>query len=108
MKKLLLSFLVVCAGMGACVANADAHGYYRGGYWHGGCWGCGAWVAPAVIGGVIGYELAKPPVYTVPPVVVPTPPVVYTQPPVVVQPNCSAWTEIRNPDGTVTTQRVCQ
>lgn len=103
MKKVLTALALLAV---AGTSSAQWHHVYRGGY-HGGCWGCG-WVAPAVIGGVIGYELAKPPVYTVPPVVVPTPPVVYTQPPVVVQPNCSAWTEIRNPDGTVTTQRVCQ
>jgi hypothetical protein len=42
-----------------------------------GGWG---WVAPAVIGGVIGYEIARPA-----PVVVQQPPIVVQQPPVVVQ-----------------------
>ena len=87
--------------------------FAHGGYWrhdgHGG-WG---WVAPVVVGGVIGYEMARPPVYT-PPVIVSTPPVVVSQP--IVQPpyvntqplNCGPWTEIRNLDGSITTQRTCQ
>ena len=40
----------------------------------------GGWVAPALIGGVIGYEMAQPRT-----VVVEPPAVVYTQPPMVVQ-----------------------
>ena len=74
------------------------HGHWRpapGGGWH--------WVAPALIGGVIGYEIARPPV------VVQQPPVVIQQPPVVVQgQNCSPWTQIQNPDGSITTTRTCQ
>ena len=53
---------------------------YRGGYYHHGYYGNG-WVGPALIGGVIGYELARPNT-----VIVEQPPqVVYTQPPVVLQ-----------------------
>ena len=106
MKKLLIVSLI---GFGALAgtANAQAHGPH--GYWrpvHGGGWN---WVAPAVIGGVIGYEIARPPVYTQPPVVVQQPPVVIQQNPVVVQgQNCSPWTQIQNPDGSVTTTRTCQ
>ena len=68
------------------ISNAQAHGPYRmggwhGGYYHGGCYGCG-WVAPALIGGVIGYELSRPnTVY-----VEPQPSVVYVQPQPTVQP----------------------
>ena len=74
LKKLLLSLLLIGAGMGACTVQAEAHGYYgyRGGYYGGG------WVAPALIGGVVGYSLARP--YYAPP-----PPVVYVQPPVYIQ-----------------------
>ena len=75
MKKLFALILIVSAGMGACVANAEAHGYYRG----------GGWVGPAIVGGVIGYELARP-YYPPARVYLPPPPVVYTQPPVYVQP----------------------
>lgn len=94
MKKLLIGLAILC-----CVP-AFAHGPH--GYWrphHGNSWG---WVAPVIIGGAIGYELARPPV------VVQQPPVVVQQPPVVVQQqNCSPWTEIRNPDGSTTITRTC-
>jgi hypothetical protein len=73
MKKLILTLALLSA-----VASADAccyRGYYRGGYYGGG------WIAPALVGGVIGYELARPNT-----VVVEQPGVVYAQPPVVVQP----------------------
>ena len=104
MKKLLAVLLLTTSS----VALADGHfhgggGYYRGpshGYWrHGG--GGWEWVAPMVIGGVIGYEInrANQPVIVqqVPP------PVVYQQQ---IQ-NCSPWTEIQNPDGTITRTRTC-
>ena len=75
MRKILSLFvltLMLTASSEACC--------YRGGYYHHGYYGNG-WVAPALIGGVIGYELARP--NTV--VVEPPPQVVYTQPPMVVQ-----------------------
>lgn len=59
-------------------------------------WG---WVAPVIVGGVIGYEMARPPQ---PVIVQQTPPPVVYQ-----QQNCSPWTQIQNPDGTVTTTRTC-
>jgi len=76
-----------------------AHGHYHHhGHWQrqNNSWG---WVAPVIIGGAIGYELARP----VPPVIV------TQQPPVLIQQqqNCSPWTQIQNPDGTVTTTRTC-
>jgi len=81
MKKFLLASLLAMSLIG--VSNAQAHGPYRMGGWHGGYYGCGGcWVAPAVIGGVIGYELSRPNT-----VVVEQPSVVYTQPPVVVTPS---------------------
>ena len=73
MKKTILALSLL-----ALVGTASAHdGFrgYRGGYYHGGCYGCG-WVAPALIGGVIGYELTRPStVY-----IEPQPSVVYVQP----------------------------
>ena len=92
MKKLLATLLILSA------TSAWAHGPH--GYWrsHNNGWG---WVAPVVVGGVIGYELARPPIYA-PPVVVQQPPVVIQQQPVIVQgQNCSPWTQIQNPDGSI-------
>jgi hypothetical protein len=101
MKKLLAIGLII-ASTSAMADHGFHGGYYRGpshGYWRhegGGNW---AWVAPVVVGGVIGYEIARPA-----PVIVQQvpPPVVYTQ-----QPNCSPWTEVQNPDGTITRTRTC-
>lgn len=72
MKK-LLAVLILLIG----ITSAQAHGYYRGG---------GYWVAPAIVGGVIGYSLARP--YYPPSVVYvqPSPTVVYTQQPYAVMP----------------------
>jgi hypothetical protein len=75
MKKLLLAVSLVSL---AFTASAQWHhhgGYYRGGY---GCGGC--WVAPAIIGGVVGYELSRPA-----PVIVEQQPVIVQQPQTVVQ-----------------------
>jgi hypothetical protein len=75
MKKLLLALSLVSL---AFTANAQWHhhgGYYHGGY---GCGGC--WVAPAIIGGVVGYELSRPA-----PVIVEQQPVIVQQPQTVVQ-----------------------
>jgi hypothetical protein len=78
MKKtvLLLSLL-------ALIGTASAHeGFrYRGGCCYRGGYGMG-WVAPAVVGGVIGYELSRPNVVVEQqPVYVTPPPVVYVNPP---------------------------
>jgi hypothetical protein len=74
MKKLLALIFLCSAGMGACVASAEAHGYY--GY-------RGGWVAPAIIGGVVGYSIARP--YYYQPYYYPPQPVVIQQPPVYIQ-----------------------
>jgi hypothetical protein len=88
MKKFLLSCVLLIST--SAMAQHHGHWEHRGGGW--------GWVAPVVIGGVIGYEIAQP-----------RPPVVISQqPPVIIQQqNCSPWTEIRNPDGTVTVTRTC-
>ena len=99
MKKTIfaLSLLVL-------VGTASAHeGFrgYRGGYYHGGCYGCG-WVAPALIGGVIGYELSRPTtVY-----VEPQPSVVYVQPQPTVQapPPGYHWQQMIDPQ--TNTQKI--
>ena len=84
MKKLLLALSLL-----ALVGSASAHGPYRygwhGGYYHGG-YGCGGcWVGPALIGGVIGYELARPETVVVeqqPSIIVQQPQTVVQAPPV--------------------------
>jgi hypothetical protein len=87
MKKLLALSIAILA------LSASAHGPYRYG-WHGG-YGCGGcWVAPALIGGVVGYELAQPNT-----VVVQQPSVVVQQPQSVVQaaPVGYHWQEMIDP-----------
>jgi len=100
MKKLLLA-LSMLAVVGTANAQWHHHGHYRGG--HG-----GNWVAPAIIGGVIGYELSRPRYYE-PPVVVQQPVIVQQQPvySVTPQPNCTVWTETQHADGTITRTRTC-
>ena len=66
MKKAIIAGLIAVSTIGA----AEAHGYH-GGYHHTGGWG---WAGPALIGGIIGYEMARPPVY-----VQPQPQVIYQQ-----------------------------
>jgi hypothetical protein len=66
MKKILLvlSLLTILG-----TANAQWHH-------HGGCCYRGSpfgWAGPALIGGVIGYELARPPVYVEQPVIIQQP-----------------------------------
>jgi len=107
MKKLLTVF-ILCAGMGSCVTQAHAQWHHHGGYYRGGYYGGSNWVAPALIGGVIGYELSRPRYYE-PPVVVQQPVIVQQQPvySVTPQPNCTVWTETQHADGTVTRTRTC-
>jgi len=104
MKKLLIASLI-----GFAVVSAQAHGPYYHGYRQGWHSNPGWWVAPAVIGGVIGYEINRPPVYTAPPVIVQQQPmVIQSNPTIVSGQNCGPWTEIRNADGSTTYQRTCQ
>ena len=103
MKRLIT--LVLLAGSVSAMAQPGFrhhhHGYYPG-YNYG-------WVAPTIIGGMIGYEIARnqPPVIVQQPVVVqqyPVPPatVYYGQ-----SQQCTAWTEVQNSDGTITRTRTC-
>lgn len=82
MKKVVA--VLILALFASTAMAQHHHGHYRHGY-------RGGWVAPALIGGVIGYGLTRPyyEPYYAPPVVVQQPTVIYTQPaPVVVQPQC--------------------
>ena len=83
MKKIFVS-LTIIASLFAGTAHADGWHHHGGGYSNTG------WVAPALIGGIIGYELSRPNTVYVqpqPPVYVQQQPViVQQQPPVYVQP----------------------
>lgn len=96
MKKLLAFGLIAIS----TIASAQHHHHH--GYWRHGGGSNWYWVAPTVIGGVIGYEIAR----NQQPVVVQQQPVI-VQPPVTVQQNCSPWTEVQNSDGTITRTRTC-
>ena len=101
MKKFLIAMLIL-ASTGAM---AQHHHY------HGGNGYRGNWIAPAIIGGVIGYGLTR---NYYDPYYVPAPPVYYA-PPIVMQPpypnqtpNCTVWTEVQDQDGTITRTRTCR
>ena len=93
MKKSILALLLLSA-MGMTSAQWHHHGgycCYRGGYG-------GGWVGPAIIGGVIGYELSRPsPVYTQPPVVIEQQPVVVQQSVIQQPPIGYHWQEMIDP-----------
>jgi hypothetical protein len=79
MKK-FLTVLALATVASSAMAGPNYYAH-RSHEWHGGY--RGGWVAPALIGGVIGYGLSRPyydPVYVQPA------PVVIQQPPVYVQP----------------------
>ena len=101
MKK-LLALLLLTASVSAMAQHGYGfrpHGYYGGG------WG---WVAPTVVGGVVGYEIAR----SQQPVIIQQqqPVIVQQQQPVIVQQPqqlCSPWTETQQADGTITRTRTC-
>ena len=91
MKKFIAILLLTLT---AGTALAQHHGHGGHGYYRGGGYGYrGGWVAPAIIGGVIGYGLSRPyydPYYAQPPVYVQPAPV-YVQPQPMVQPQCTRY-----------------
>ena len=100
MKKLIALVLLTISASAMAQHYHGHHGHWR----HYGGPSPWVWVAPAVIGGVIGYEISRSQ-----PVVVQQQPVIVQQPVVQQQQqNCSPWTEVQNPDGTITRTRTCQ
>ena len=93
MKRLFLSLILLFS------VPVWAHGPHHG-HWARGDGGWN-WVAPVIVGGAIGYELARPPVVVQQPVIVQQNTVVNDQ-------VCSPWTQIQNPDGSITTTRTCR
>jgi len=97
MKRLIaLLFLTV-----SVTAMAQHHHHYHR---HSG-WGYNGWIAPVIVSGVIGYEIARnyPPVIVQQPVIVQPAPY-YGQIPVQ---SCTAWNEIQTADGRIYRERTC-
>ena len=95
MKKLIALVLITLSA----TAMAQHHHHRHNG------WGYNGWIAPVIVSGVIGYEIARrqPPVIVQQPVVVqPVPYYGQTQ----VQ-SCTAWTEIQTADGRIYRERTC-
>lgn len=98
MKKLILAITLLASAPAFAQWHNHYHHYHGGGY-------RGGWIAPALIGGIIGYEITR----SQQPVVVQQQPVIIQNPPVVYQtnPNCGPWIETQQPDGTITRTRTC-
>lgn len=76
MKKFAAALVLITIASAALAHGG--YGYRPSPQYYGGYHGHShsTWVAPAIIGGVIGYSLARPPVYYYPP----APPVIVTAP----------------------------
>jgi hypothetical protein len=92
MKRLVLAVALLAS------TAAFAHGPH--GYWRHGGDGRWFWLAPVVVSGAVAYEVSRPPVVQQP--------VIIQQNQVINDSNCSPWTQIQNPDGTVTSTRTCR
>jgi hypothetical protein len=94
MKRLVALILITLS------ATVMAQHHHR----HGG-WGYNGWIAPVIVSGVIGYEIARrqPQVIVQQPVVIQPAPY-YGQTPVQ---SCTAWNEIQTADGRIYRERTC-
>jgi hypothetical protein len=97
MKKILLVVLMTIATAAFAQHGHFRHGHHHNGHWQRGYSGGWVWMVPAIIGGAIVYEASRQPP--------PQPVIIQQQQPV--DTNCSPWTEIQNPDGTITRTRTC-
>ena len=97
MKK---TFSAILLSFATLPSFAQHYHHYHGHWRHNhGNW---VWVAPALVGGIIGYEIARN-----------QQPIIVQQP--ILTPNntwtvhqvCSPWVEIQNANGTVTRSRTC-
>ena len=95
MKRLIALILITLSA----TAMAQHHHHRHNG------WGYNGWIAPVIVSGVIGYEIARrqQPVIVQQPVVVQPAPY-YGQTPVQ---SCTAWTEIQTADGRLYRERTC-
>ena len=97
MKRILLVILMTITTAAFAQHGHYNHHHHHGGHWQRGYGGGWQWMVPAIIGGAIVYEASRQP----------TPQTVIIQQQQPVDPNCSPWTEIQNPDGTITRTRTC-
>ena len=97
MRKFLLT-LVLFPTL-AFAQHYHGHGVYHGAYYRGP--GFGWWAAP-IVGGLIGYELAK----QQQPVIIQQQPVIIQQQPVSPE-VCTTWTEVQTADGKIYRERTC-
>jgi hypothetical protein len=93
MKKLIAIFLLMLSAS----AFAQHHGHH-GHHGHGYGFRPYSWIGPTIIGGVIGYEIARQQ-----PIIIQQQPVIIQQSPQV----CTEWKEIQYPDGKIYRERTC-
>ena len=100
MKKLLTIFLLMVSSSAFAHHHHGHHGHHLG---HG--LRPYSWIGPTIIGGVIGYEIARQQ-----PIIVQQQPIFVQQQPVIIQQSpqvCTDWKEIQYPDGRIYRERTC-
>ena len=96
MKKLIAIFLLM--------VSASAFAQHHHGRHHGHGFRPHSWIGPTIIGGVIGYEIARQQ-----PIIIQQPMFVQQQP-VIIQQSlqvCTDWKEIQYSDGRIYRERTC-
>lgn len=91
MKKIIISFFISVLFSPALAGPHHHHRPHHHPHWHQPHYN---WVAPAIIGGVVGYAITRPSVV-----------VVEQQP---VAPICTEWREVQQADGTIIRERYCK
>ncbi len=97
MKKLIAVFLLM--------ASASAFAQHHHGHRHGHGFRPHSWIGPTIIGGVIGYEIARQQ-----PIIIQQQPMFVQQQPVIIQQSpqvCTDWKEIQYSDGRIYRERTC-
>jgi hypothetical protein len=96
MKKILITLLLL--------ASTSSFAQHHHGHHHGYGFRPYSWIGPTIIGGVIGYEIARQqPIIIQQPTIVQQQPVIIQQSPQV----CTDWKEIQQPDGRIYRERTC-
>jgi hypothetical protein len=98
-KLIISSVFASILAMSALFAYSPGAQAHEGFRYRGGCCYSNNWVAPALIGGIVGYELSRPRYYEPAPVIVQQQPVYVQQPqPYVQQPPYGYhWQEMFDP-----------
>jgi len=92
MKKFIISLCLLLVTLPVLANPYHNRHHPRYSYYNG--W---VWVAPTIIGGVVGYEIARN-----------QQSVVIQQSPVIIQNiECDEWKEVRHADGRITQERIC-